>query len=192
MQRIPEPELMLDPAQARAYAEADFAEPHEAFVARFRECFPDLAVSGQVLDLGCGPGDVAARFARAFPACSVDGIDGSAAMLAEGERLLALHGVADRVRLHRCLLPDDAPPNAPYDGIISNSLLHHLHEPAVLWRAIRDHARAGAFVYVMDLMRPDSPEVARALVERYSGDEPEVLRHDFYHSLLAAFSPDEV
>ena len=28
MDRVPEPELMLDPDQARAYAEADFEAPH--------------------------------------------------------------------------------------------------------------------------------------------------------------------
>ena len=49
MQRVPEPELMDDPAQALAYAGADFSEPHQAFVAHFRERFPDFH-SGSVLD----------------------------------------------------------------------------------------------------------------------------------------------
>ena len=44
----------------------------------------------------------------------------------------------------------------------------------------------------MDLRRPQSRDEARALVERYAGDEPKVLREDFYHSLLAAFRPEEV
>ena len=33
---------------------------------------------------------------------------------------------------------------------------------------------------------------AHRLVEHYSGDEPEVLKQDFYLSLLAAFEPEEV
>ncbi len=32
MDRIPEPELMDEVEQARAYAAADFSEPHQAFV----------------------------------------------------------------------------------------------------------------------------------------------------------------
>jgi hypothetical protein len=44
----------------------------------------------------------------------------------------------------------------------------------------------------MDLLRPDSPEEAQAIVGRYAAKEPEILRRDFYHSLLAAFTEDEV
>ena len=45
---------------------------------------------------------------------------------------------------------------------------------------------------VMDLLRPDSPEEAQAIVDRYAAQEPEILRRDFYHSLLAAFTEDDV
>jgi hypothetical protein len=53
-------------------------------------------------------------------------------------------------------------------------------------------AAPGACVLVQDLMRPDSPAAAQALVDHYAPDEPDVLRHDFFHSLCAAFTPDEV
>jgi SAM-dependent methyltransferase len=192
MKRIPEPELMLDPDQAAAYAAADFEEPHSAFVERFRARFPGLELDGHVLDLGCGPGDIAFRFARAFPRCRVDGIDGAQAMLEAGAGLLKRYGVGDRVRLHACLLPEQAPPRAQYDALISNSLLHHLHAPQVLWQAVRAYAAPGAPIFVMDLMRPDSPQTARDFMQRYAGDEPEILQRDFYNSLLAAFTPAEV
>ncbi|WP_018955079.1 class I SAM-dependent methyltransferase [Thioalkalivibrio sulfidiphilus] len=192
MHRTPEPELMLDPEQARAYAEADFEAPHSRFVELFREAFPGLAVSGPVLDLGCGPGDISMRFARAFPESQVDGVDGAPAMLAEGERLLAGSGLEDRVRLVRACLPNDHPPRERYRGVISNSLLHHLHEPAVLWDAVARYAEPGGFVFIMDLMRPDSRASAEAMVAQHAADEPPVLQRDFFHSLLAAFRVDEV
>ena len=44
----------------------------------------------------------------------------------------------------------------------------------------------------MDLRRPETTETAHALVERYAAHEPEPLRRDFYHSLLASFTEDEV
>jgi hypothetical protein len=44
----------------------------------------------------------------------------------------------------------------------------------------------------MDLLRPDSSEEAQAIVDRYAAKEPEILRRDFFHSLLAAFTEDEV
>jgi ubiquinone/menaquinone biosynthesis C-methylase UbiE len=192
MHRTPEPELMLDPEQARAYAQADFAEPHGRFIELFRETFPQLEVEGTVLDLGCGPGDIAMRFARAFPNAQVDGIDGAPAMLAEGERLLAGSGLETRVRLVQACLPDDAPPRERYRGVISNSLLHHLHEPAVLWDAVVRHTEPGGFVFVMDLMRPESRDAAEGLVRQYAASEPGVLQRDFLNSLLAAFTPEEV
>jgi len=40
MDRIPEPALTDDPAQAPAYARADFAHSYKQFVAQLRQCFP--------------------------------------------------------------------------------------------------------------------------------------------------------
>ena len=188
--RRPEPELMLEPEQARAYAEADFAAPHEGFVDAFAAAFPE-PVSGPVLDLGCGPGDVSLRFAARYPDCEVDGLDGAPAMLAAGDALLAGHPAAARVHLAEGCLPAARGPRAPYATIISNSLLHHLHDPMVLWQAIRHDAAPGARVFVMDLRRPDSEAAVQALVAEHAADAPPVLRRDFEHSLHAAFTPEE-
>ena len=76
--------------------------------------------------------------------------------------------------------------------MISNSLLHHLAEPTVLWQAIVQTARPEAPVLVMDLLRPISREAALALVEQYAADAPPLLARDFLNSLLAAYRPEEV
>jgi len=52
--------------------------------------------------------------------------------------------------------------------------------------------RPGGVVHVMDLFRPRSVNEARDIVEAAAGDEDQVLRDDFFNSLLAAFSPEEV
>lgn len=52
--------------------------------------------------------------------------------------------------------------------------------------------KPGSPVLVMDLLRPESPEVAQAIVDQYAGGAPEILRRDFYNSLLAAFTEDEI
>lgn len=193
MERTPEPELMTEAEQVRAYAEADFSEPHDHFVALFRERFPDRQPT-RLLDLGCGPGDISRRLARAFPAARVVGVDGAEAMLDAGRRLNREHALGDRVELHRAHLPDGPLPGGPFDAIVSNSLLHHLLDPMALWSTVAQLAQLvpGAPVFVMDLMRPDTPETARALVETYASEEPQVLQRDFENSLHAAYRPDEI
>ncbi len=190
MQRIPEPELMNDSDQARAYAQADFDEPNSRFVDTFASLFG--APDGCLLDLGCGPGDIMLRFARRFPALTLHGVDGSDAMLALAHEATSDAGLADRLQYLRGRIPDAALPRDCYDGVISNSLLHHLHDPAGLWHTIRRYAAPGAPILVMDLTRPPSVAAATDIVDTYAGGEPEVLRHDFHCSLLAAFTPGEV
>jgi trans-aconitate methyltransferase len=188
MKRIAEPELMDDPAQARAYAEADFSQPHEDFVLHFRERFPRFR-AGRVLDLGCGPADVTQRFAAAFPNAHILGVDGSQAMLRLGRRAIVRAGLQDRVRLQRKYLPCKLP--GDFDALISNSLLHHLAHPMTLWDTIFECSTPGTAVFIMDLSRPASLREARHLVGAYAGDAPEVLRRDFLNSLRAAYRPEE-
>jgi len=90
------------------------------------------------------------------------------------------------------LLPHGARLRGTYDLLFSNSLLHHLADPAVLWSTLRRWCGPATRVFIMDLMRPTSRADARALVERYAAGEPAVLRTDFYNSLLAAYRPGEV
>lgn len=192
MERIPEPELMDDEEQAKAYSEANFAEPHDHFVALFATAFPGLILDGTVLDLGCGPADVTVRFARAFREVKVHGIDAALPMLELGNRRLHEEHMTDRVALFRARLPDDAPPLPRYDAVISNSLLHHLADPAALWSAVGRFTQPGAPVFVMDLMRPASAEDVEQLVEENASEEPDILKRDFRASLFAAFTMDEV
>lgn len=193
MERIPEPaELMNDPEQARAYALADFEEPHEQFVSEFKRRFEDLPTPGRALDLGCGAADVTIRFARAFPACRLDGVDGAPAMLSHGRRAVIEAGLQGRITLIEGRLPDARLSRERYDCVISNSLLHHLADPQALWHTVREHGKRDAAVFVMDLMRPASPAALQSLVARHAGDESEMLRRDFLNSLMAAYRPDEV
>jgi len=190
MQRALEPELMDDPEQALVYARADFEEENQGFVARFLESYPDLK-DVHMLDLGCGPADIPIRLARALPECRVTGVDGSAPMIALGREAVRAAGLADRVTL-QCERFQDMVLAEKADAVISNSLLHHVPNALQFWYALRQLAKPGAVVLVMDLLRPDSPEEAQVLVDRYAAAEPAILRRDFYHSLLAAFTDDEV
>lgn len=190
MDRILEPELMEDAAQVLAYADADFEMENQGFVDRFRQSFPDFS-EGHVFDIGCGPGDIPIRLATALPACRVTGIDASAPMIRLAEKAVAEAGLGYRVTF-RCERFQVIAGSNLADAVISNSLLHHVPNPLEFWNRLRQLVKPGSPVLVMDLLRPESPEAARAIVDRYAADEPEILRRDFYNSLLAAFTDDEI
>ncbi|HEX9284829.1 MAG TPA: class I SAM-dependent methyltransferase [Nitrospirales bacterium] len=190
MNRVLEPELMDDQEQALVYAKADFEEENQGFVDRFLEFYPEFT-SGHVLDLGCGPADIPIRLARALPDCRMTGVDGSAPMIALGAEAIRAAGLANRITL-RCERFQETVLEERADAVISNSLLHHVPNALQFWYAVKKLAQPGAVILVMDLLRPESPEAAKAIVEQYAADEPAILRRDFYNSLLASYTEDEV
>ena len=195
--RTPEPELMQEAAQAKAYAAADFSATDQATVDRILELFSEPPGLGmRIADLGCGPGNISYRLAEHCPDASILGIDGAAAMLAIAEQ--RNQPTPGRGQLHFLLvtLPCTSEFLGPWahscGAVVSNSLLHHLHNPQVLWAAVRQLAAPGAALYIKDLRRPDSPPALDALVALHAADAPPVLRRDYRHSLHAAFRVEEV
>ena len=190
MQRVLEPELMDDHEQAIAYAQADFSKENQLFVEQFIEANPEF-LSGHVLDLGCGPADIPIRLIRALPDCRVTAVDASEPMIrlaSEAVRTAQL----DRQITLRCERFQSLVLDEPADATLSNSLVHHVPNPLQFWYRLKQLTKSGGAVLVMDLLRPESPEAAQAIVDRYAADAPAILKRDFYNSLLAAFTEDEV
>lgn len=194
MERIPEEELMQGEEQALAYASADFTVAHNLFVETFKQKCPNIPLNFNdvMLDLGCGPCDVTRRMAKAYPDAGFHGIDGSKTMLSQAEKLNQQHGLTSRIDLLQATLPTKELPQQLYHCIISNSLLHHLHEPDVLWKTIKQTAKPYASCFVMDLIRPVDEQTINFLSAEYVANEPEILKTDFENSLRAAFTIDEV
>jgi len=188
MNRRPEPELMDLPAEAAAYAAADFSAVNGAFVERLLELVgnrPDV----RAIDLGTGPGDIALRVARARPSWRIMAIDASDAMLAIARQAA---GDLTNVRFALADAKGTGFPDRSFDVIFSNSLLHHMPDALPLWREIARLAAPGAAIFVRDLMRPSSEDDVRRLVELHTGGESALLKEEFHRSLLAAFTIDDV
>ena len=190
MERRPEPELMDDEQQSIAYAQADFSTSNQLYVDSVVRDFP--AHLRAVVDIGCGPADVVIRLAKAAPLATITAIDGSAPMIALARTAARAAGVDDRLTLLHTRIPGPPPPSRSFDAVLSKDLLHHLPDPRVLWNEVQRLGRPGALIYVMDLVRPESEATARAMVKEGAGSEHPILQHDFYQSLLAAFTMDEV
>ena len=190
MERVLEPELMDDERQSLAYAQADFSGSNQQFVDGLVGGFPGHLRAA--LDIGCGPGDVVIRLARAAPQVTITAIDGSGPMIALARDAVRAAGLDARISVRQDRLPGLSLGARAFDAVLSKDLLHHLPDPAVLWSEIARLGKPGAVVYVMDLIRPDTPDRAHQIVDEVSAREDAILREDFYHSLCAAFTVEEV
>ena len=195
MQRRPEPELMNGDVQVEAYAAADFSSGDQSTVEGIQQL---LAVTSPlpsdplVVDLGCGPGNITFRLTELFPQARVIGIDGAEAMLAVARQR------AEQLKIEVSFLCQnlqevlEGPLLGQADLIVSNSLLHHLHQPDLLWRVTEALAAPGCRTFHRDLRRPQSAAEIQKLLRQHLPSAPEVLQHDFAASLAAAFEPQEV
>ena len=190
MERVLEQELMDDELQSIAYARADFSTSNQLFVDGLTDSFPQRLRTA--VDIGCGPGDVMIRLARARPDLHITAIDASAPMITLARGAVMMKGLTDRIEVVQGYVPGVALKAHSFDAVLSKDLLHHVPDPSLLWKEIARLARPGAVIYVMDLVRPSTPQEAHHIVERVAAREDPILREDFYNSLCAAFTVDEL
>jgi len=194
--RVPEPEVMNDPLQVDAYAAADFSGTDQAMIDRISMLLQSsggaFADQARLLDLGCGPGNITARLAQRWPKCSVLGLDAAERMIVVADQRRRSAGVSsDRLQYGKALLPIRHT-DRPADLIVSNSLLHHLHNPQQLWSSLMPLASPHCLVLHRDLRRPHSEASIDQLCQCHVADAPLVLQRDYRASLHASFTLEEV
>lgn len=188
MERILEPEVMDDVAEADAYDAMDFSAPNGAVVERLAE----LGARGRMLDLGTGPGHIPLLVCERFPDATVVAIDLSPRMLEHAERRRAASPHASRIELRlgdAKGLPFD---DASFDVVFSNTILHHVAEPLGMLREAARVLRPGGVLMIRDLYRPPTPERARELVALHAADMDPAQQDLFRASLEASLEPAEL
>jgi len=191
MPRQPEPEVMVDALEAGAYGAADFSEVNAAFVERLVELAGNCPAA-RAVDLGTGPADIPIWVVRAMAGWRVVAVDASPAMIELARRAVTAADLGESIELVLADAKNTGLPGHSFDVVFSNSILHHINDSAALWREVRRLAAPGALVFLRDLARPPDPEAAWEIVDAYAGDESDLLREEYYRSLLAAYTPDEV
>ena len=193
MKRIPEPELMNDPAHAAVYAGNDLKDAYWLFEQCYLKFFPDIEPESTILDLGCGPAGIPIRLAQRFPECIIHGVDGAPAMLEQAQIAVTEKGLEQQIQLFCGTLPERLTlPRKQYDVILSNSFLHHLARPMVLWDGVLEYGGSKAAILVIDLIRPDTEEKLSSIIDHYMADAPSLLQRDMECSLRSAFTMTEV
>ena len=187
--RVLEPEVMDSAEEARDYDAMDHAGVNRVFVADF------LAVwngRGPILDIGAGTAQIPIELCRQAPTARVVAIDMAEHMLAVGRENVRQAGLAERLRLERCDAKQLPYPDNSFGAIISNSIVHHIPEPARVLTEMVRVAAPGAVLFVRDLLRPADEATVQQLVATYAGDANTHQQQMFADSLRAALMLAEV
>jgi ubiquinone/menaquinone biosynthesis C-methylase UbiE len=187
--RVLEAEVMDSAEEARDYDAMDHSEVNRVFVTDF------LAVwdaTNPILDVGAGTAQIPIELCRRNPRAVVTCVDLAEHMLAVGCDNVSRAGLQDRIRLERCDAKRLPHTTGAFAAVISNSIVHHIPEPAaVLAEMVRVTAPDG-FLFVRDLLRPDDEALLRRLVEQYAEDANPHQKKMFADSLHAALTLSEV
>jgi ubiquinone/menaquinone biosynthesis C-methylase UbiE len=190
--RKPEPEVMDDAGEVEAYSSA----AAQAWLDALDDTLVDQVLSlgieeGIALDVGTGPGSIPLKIARRRPALKLVGTDKSPTMLCTARQAAREQGLE-----HRCTftLADAARlpfPDARFELVLSNSVLHHLTKPEVVFNEMARVAKPEGIVLIRDLRRPSRLTLAAHTAwhgRHYEGRMKEL----FKDSVRAAYTPGEL
>lgn len=152
---------------------------------------PGRRPTGLLLDVGCGPGNIVLKIAQRCPKLLVVGLDYSRSMLETACRAAAELGLESCVSFQQGNAGHLPFSDGSFDFVLSNSVLHHLSDPAkVLGEMLRVTKASGA-ILVRDLRRPTRlayPWHVRWYGRHYSG----IMKRLFEDSVRAAYTPEEL
>jgi len=190
--RKPEPEAMGDADEVEAYASAAAQAFLDAIDATLAEQVLALGPpQGWLLDVGTGPGGIPLKIARRCPGLRVVGIDYSWNMVRTARQAASAQGLAERV----CFFVGDANqlcfPDACFDFVLSNSVLHHLSNPVTLLKEMARVAKPEGVILLRDLRRPS--RLAFPLHVRWHGRYYSGLMYKLFRdSMQAAYTGKEL
>jgi ubiquinone/menaquinone biosynthesis C-methylase UbiE len=189
MDRVLEPEYMDTVEEAASYAAMDHSVVNAAVVERFLELGGGQCQ--RVLDLGTGPGDIPLLLAQRSQIHHILGVDAAETMLALARPKAAALGLSDRVHFERQDVKALPYGSGSFDGVFSNTILHHIPDPVVFLAEAARVLAPGGVLMIRDLYRPPTLAQAEQLVALHAGNAPKDHQQLLLQSLCAALTLDE-
>ena len=193
--RVLEPEVMDTPDEAVAYDRMDHAEVNRRFASDLLAAAASRRVNlarVEVLDLGTGTALIPIELCQRLPDVRVRAVDAAQNMLDLAAVRLQQAGLTDRIRLELVDAKRLPCSDGQFAAVISNSIIHHLPEPALaLAEGVRVTA-PGGLLFFRDLLRPADRATLEQIVNTYAAGADERQRRLFADSLHAALSLEEI
>lgn len=189
MDRVLEPEVMDTAEEAAEYDAMNHSTVNRRFCEDLLAIAPDPR---RVADVGTGTALIPITLCRMHPTCRVIAADLAEHMLAKARRNVTNAKLEGRIELKKVDAKASGLEPGGFDVVMSNSIVHHVPEPA---RALADMlalVAPGGLLFVRDLERPKDGEAVRRLVETYAAQETKKARGLFEASLRAALTVDEL
>ncbi|MDX1964494.1 MAG: class I SAM-dependent methyltransferase [Pirellulales bacterium] len=214
LSRTLEPEVMDQPADAADYDAMDHRAVNERFVADLLAQVgavglltgaehspaatsetPEWSPSAptlDVIDLGTGTARIPILLCQQVPPARVLAVDAAVSMLHIAIRNIEIAGLRERIQLSQGDCKDLAYPDAMFDVVMSNSIVHHLAQPERLLKEALRLCRPDGTIFIRDLARPDTATRVDELVALYAAGCNAHQTALFRDSLHAALTLDEV
>lgn len=158
-ERIPGEQEIDDPEVAKGFnrvARMPQMKLMRWFVARRATT---MVARGEAIDLGCGPGYLAAEMVRQAPRLHVTGVDLSDEMLAEARAYAQRRGIGQAAAFRRGDVQQIPFEDGSVDLVVSTLSLHHWSDPVAVLDEVARVLRPGGSLLVFDLRRDLSAPV---------------------------------
>ena len=191
-----EPEAMDTVEEASEYDLMDHSAVNARFVA---DCLAAVRRLGPahlrrqfVIDVGTGTARIPIEFCRAQPDVRVVAIDLAGEMLKVARRNVSSARLADRIALQAARVTALPFRDGCAPTVMSNSLIHHLPNPAAAFRELARIVARHGIIFVRDLFRPTSQSDVERLVTAHAADATPSQRRLLADSLRAALTLQDV
>lgn len=188
--RILEPEVMDTEQDATEYNLIPNDDVNTIFVDEVLNVAPINATT--LIDLGSGPAHIPILFALKRPKFIITAVELAENMITIARKNIKNANLSERIIIekkdikHTMLAPES------FDIVISNSCVHHIHNPIELFIEAKRLASLEAVIFFKDLLRPKNLFELEHLVDKYASDVSDYQRTLFRNSLHASLTLDEV
>jgi len=145
--------------------------------------------SGEVLEIGPGPGYTGLEWLKATENTKLTCVEISPEMISVAEKNAADYGLSERVKYVEGNAMSIPLGDNLFDAVFSNGSMHEWEDPVAVFDEIARVLKPGGLYCITDLRRDLSEEVYGYM---YNACSPEEIRPGFKSSVMAAYTPGEL